>query len=75
MSEDARDTNFPQVEMYGCTESAIDKAIEQSHILAGPNMLALQILSDAQELLRAGDEAQANRLINRAKYVIYRSGL
>jgi uncharacterized protein with PhoU and TrkA domain len=39
--------------------------------LTGALMLAASILSDAQELLAAGDQARANEHINDAKRVIF----
>jgi uncharacterized protein with PhoU and TrkA domain len=39
--------------------------------LTGALMLAASILSDAQELLAAGDRARANEHINDAKRVIF----
>ena len=65
---------------YGCTEADLDRTLERS--IGGGIMLAMSILSDAQEIIAAdnnrengGDvsEADANiarQYINRAKYLL-----
>ena len=68
-----------QVRMFGCTEAQMREAIEESLTFrfSGPAMMAMSILSDAQEMInteygevdymRAEDSRQA---INRAKWII-----
>ena len=68
-----------QVRMFGCTEAQMRGAIEESLTFrfSGPAMMAMSILSDAQEMInteygevdymRAEDSRQA---INRAKWII-----
>ena len=68
-----------QVRMFGCTEAQMREAIEESLTFrfTGPGMMAMSILSDAQEMInteygeidymRAEDSRQA---INRAKWII-----
>ena len=68
-----------QVRMFGCTEAQMREAVEQSLTFrfTGPGMMAMSILSDAQEMInteygevdymRAEDSRQA---INRAKWII-----
>jgi hypothetical protein len=68
-----------EVRCYGCTEAQMREAIEQSITFrfTGPGMMAMSILSDAQEMInteygevnymRAEDSRQA---INRAKWII-----
>jgi hypothetical protein len=70
-----------QVRMYGVTEAGMREAVEQSSTFrfSGPGMMAMSILSDAQEILsfetgeadldsmRAQDACQT---INRAKWII-----
>jgi hypothetical protein len=68
-----------QVRMFGCTEAQMREAVEQSLTFrfSGAGMMAMSILSDAQELInteygevnymRAEDSRQA---INRAKWII-----
>ena len=68
-----------QVRMFGCTEQQMREAVEESLTFrfAGPGMMAMSILSDAQEMIsteygevdsmRAEDARQA---INRAKWII-----
>lgn len=68
-----------QVRMFGCTESQMREAVEDSITFrfSGPGMMAMSILSDAQEMInteygevdymRAEDSRQA---INRAKWII-----
>ncbi len=68
-----------QVRMFGCTEAQMREAVEDSLTFrfSGPGMMAMSILSDAQEMInteygevdsmRAEDSRQA---INRAKWII-----
>jgi len=68
-----------QVRMFGCTEQQMREAVEQSLTFrfSGAGMMAMSILSDAQEMIsteygevdsmRAEDARQA---INRAKWII-----
>jgi len=58
--------------MYGCQKSALDELIadEMTPLMGGHYMLAMSILSDAQELLAIGDGGRARQYINRAKYVM-----
>ncbi len=67
------------IRMYGCTEAQMREAVEQSITFrfSGPGMMAMSILSDAQEMInteygevdymRAEDSRQA---INRAKWIL-----
>ena len=69
------------IRMYGVTEAEMREAVEQSLTFrfSGPGMMAMSILSDAQEILsfetgeadldsmRAQDACQT---INRAKWII-----
>jgi hypothetical protein len=73
------DTEKRQVRMFGCTEQEMREAVEQSLTFrfSGAGMMAMSILSDAQEMIsteygevdsmRAEDARQA---INRAKWII-----
>ena len=68
-----------QVRMFGCTEAQMREAVEDSLTFrfSGPAMMAMSILSDAQEMInteygevdsmRAEDSRQA---INRAKWIL-----
>ena len=68
-----------QVRMFGCTEQQMREAVEESLTFrfSGAGMMAMSILSDAQEMIsteygevdsmRAEDARQA---INRAKWII-----
>lgn len=68
-----------EVSMYGCTEAQMREAVEQSITFrfSGPGMMAMSLLSDAQEqinteygevdFMRAED---ARQTINRAKWII-----
>jgi hypothetical protein len=68
-----------EVRMFGCTEAQLREAVESSITFrfSGPGMMAMSILSDAQEMInteygevdymRAEDSRQA---INRAKWII-----
>jgi hypothetical protein len=70
-----------EVRMYGVTEAGMREAVEESitYRYSGPGMMAMSMLSDAQEILsfetgeddldsmRAHDACQ---MINRAKWII-----
>jgi hypothetical protein len=69
-----------QIRMYGCTESQMREAVEQSITFrfSGPAMMAASLMSDAQEMInteygdidymRAEDARQA---LNRAKWILF----
>ena len=61
-----------QINMYGMTREGMDDMIadEANHLMGGHYMLAMSILSDAQECIAVGLEDRARRYINRAKYVM-----
>ena len=66
--------------MYGCTESQMREAVEQSitYRFSGPAMMAASLMSDAQEMInteygevdfnRAED---ARQCLNRAKWILF----
>ena len=58
--------------MYGCDTEELDTLISdaQQPYMGGLNMLAMSILSDAQECIAIGSFDRARQFINRAKYVI-----
>ena len=57
-----------EIQMFGITVDQIRKGVKEA--IADPKMIALSILSDAQELLEMDDKESARQLINRAKMVI-----
>jgi hypothetical protein len=69
-----------EVRMYGCTESQMREAVEQSITFrfSGPAMMAASLMSDCQELInteygevdymRAED---ARQTLNRAKWILF----
>ena len=61
-----------QKTVYGCTEKELDKMIYSEHrqVFGGLRMLAMSILSDAQEVLHMGDAEASRQYMNCAKYVI-----
>ena len=61
-----------QMNMYGMTRQDMDDMIadEMHPLMGGHYMLAMSILSDAQECIAIGLEDRARRYINRAKYVM-----
>ena len=66
------DVEKRQVRMYGCTEQQMREAVEDSFTFrfAGPAMMAMSLMSDAQEeILRDLDE-DARQTLNRAKWII-----
>lgn len=58
---------------YGCTEAALDAAMDDAF---DPLMLAMSILSDAQEVISGEfgdpDTERARKYMNRAKYIMSR---
>ena len=60
--------------MYGCTKDDLDRLIAEADepYMGGKSMLAMSILSDAQERIALGDGNTARQYINRAKYIINR---
>lgn len=71
------ETEKREVRCYGCTEAQMRESVEFTLRFSGPGMMAMSILSDAQEMIcteygevdymRAEDARQA---INRAKWII-----
>jgi hypothetical protein len=70
-----------QIRMYGCTEAHLRESIESSITFkfTGPAMVAMSMLSDAQEMVSYGpydSDTLANimedqrQLINRAKFIL-----
>jgi len=61
-----------QIAMYGCTIADMRAEIEDSITakLSGYAMVAMSILSDAQEEMERGMTERARQSINRAKWVI-----
>lgn len=57
--------------MYGCTQDDMAAMMnEPMNFIGGLPMLAMSILSDAQECIAVGRHDTARQYINRAKYVI-----
>lgn len=58
---------------YGCTEAALNQAMDDA---IDPLMLAMSILSDAQEVISGEfgepDTERARKYMNRAKYIMSR---
>jgi|TARA_Y100000034_G_scaffold125487_1_gene175098 hypothetical protein len=60
-----------QTSMFGCTSADIDNAVASA--ISGPRMMAMSLLSDAQELQAMQTPASlesARQFINKAKYII-----
>jgi len=58
--------------MYGMPKAWLEELMEdwQQPYMGGLSMLAMSILSDAQECIAIGDGETARQYINRAKFVI-----
>ena len=58
--------------MYGMPQEWLDELVTdwQEPLMGGLPMLAMSILSDAQECIACGMDDTARQYINRAKYVI-----
>lgn len=55
---------------YGCAEEDLDKMISRN-FYGTKTMLAVSILSDAQQVLEFGRAEECRQFINRAKYVMH----
>ena len=64
--------NEHEMQMYNCELWELDEAIADFNqpYMGGSTMLAVSILSDAQELIAMGAADRARQNINQAKYVI-----
>jgi len=60
------------MEMYGRPKEWLDELIVdwQEPLMGGLTMLAMSVLSDAQERIALGHDDTARQYINRAKYII-----
>jgi hypothetical protein len=61
-----------EVRMFGCTVAQMREAVEESLTFrfAGPAMMAMSLMSDAQEeIVRELDE-DARQTLNRAKWIL-----
>jgi len=58
--------------MYGMPKEWLDELVEdwQEPLMGGLTMLAMSVLSDAQERIALGHDDIARQYINRAKYII-----
>jgi len=59
-------------DMYGMPKEWLDELITdwQEPLMGGLTMLAMSVLSDAQERIALGHDDMARQYINRAKYII-----
>ena len=64
-------TEDKHIKMYGCThDDMVCMMNDPINFIGGHGMLAMSILSDAQECIARGMDETARQYINRAKYVI-----
>jgi len=65
------DYHYKHMKMYGCThDDMVCMMNDPMNFIGGHSMLAMSILSDAQECIARGMDETARQYINRAKYVI-----
>ena len=59
-------------EMYGCLITDFKESIEESFTfkMTGPAMIAMSLMSDAQEEMMHGQTETARMTINRAKWIL-----
>lgn len=58
--------------MYGCTQDdMVCMMNDPMNFIGGHYMLAMSILSDAQECIERGMDENARQYINRAKYILH----
>ena len=70
-----------EIRMYGCTESQMREAVEQSITFrhSGPAMMAASIMSDAQEMIAYDNGGSydfmvvedVRQALNRAKWILF----
>lgn len=66
-----RSVDDTYMEMYGCTQDDLLCMMNNPiNFRGGHYMLAMSILSDAQECIKHGMDETARQYINRAKYVL-----
>ena len=64
-------TEDKHMKMYGCThDDMVCMMNDPMNFIGGHSMLAMSILSDAQECIARGMDETARQYINRAKYVL-----
>ena len=63
---------MPNNDMFGCSKEELLEVCEnaQQPYMGGLSMLAMSILSDAQECIAMGHNNMARQFINRAKFII-----
>ncbi len=61
-----------QIDMFGVPKEWLDELIAdwKEPLMGGLTMLAISVLSDAQERIALGHNDTARQYINRAKYII-----
>jgi hypothetical protein len=61
-----------EIAMYGCAIADFKESIEDSFTfkLSGPTMVAMSLMSDAQEEMAHGMTENARQTINRAKWIL-----
>ena len=65
------ETDKRYLSMYGCTQDdMVCMMNDPMNFIGGHYMLAMSILSDAQECIERGMDETARQYINRAKYVL-----
>ena len=66
------ETDKRYMDMYGMPKEWLDELVDdwQAPLMGGLPMLAMSILSNAQECIAIGDGEKARQYINRAKFVI-----
>ncbi len=57
-----------EIKMYGCTKADLIEMLEDS--IGSYEMLAMGIMSDAQQVMAHGDTETARQFINKAKWVL-----
>ena len=66
------DVEKRQVRMFGCTEQQMREAVEESFTFrfSGPAMMAMSLMSDAQEEILRDMNEDARQTLNRAKWIL-----
>lgn len=65
-------TQERELRMYGCSIADFQESVEDSFTfrVSGPAMVAMSLMSDAQEEMAHGMTEAARQTINRAKWIL-----
>lgn len=68
MSQLAKISPQSEIQQFGCTISQLEQDIANNSLL--PEVVAMDLVGDAQEKMRVASVVEAGQLINRARYIL-----